>query len=296
MQRQKFVLSIFSLTLLLLLTGCNPKSTEPMVPPVNFVFVKGGRFDNGYADIKISSFFLAKHALSQADYEAVMGINPAFDHGVGSNFPVYYVTWFNAIEYCNRRSLREGLTPCYSYRSYGTDPDVWPGNWDHNTYANLNVFCDWKVNGYRLPTEMEWMFAARGGRQSQNFIYSGSDDLDQVGWYLDNWGAENEAIHSSGAKLPNELGLYDLSGNLWELVWDIHGPTSAVRKQILPEQRAEMAACLAVVAGRMKPNSAQYHIGISAIPPIAPGIWAFACVEGFREGKLLLMTAWNLLW
>jgi hypothetical protein len=149
MQRQKFVLSIFSLTLLLLLTGCNPKSTEPMVPPVNFVFVKGGRFDNGYADIKISSFFLAKHALSQADYEAVMGINPAFDHGVGSNFPVYYVTWFNAIEYCNRRSLREGLTPCYSYRSYGTDPDVWPGNWDHNTYANLNVFCDWKVNGYR---------------------------------------------------------------------------------------------------------------------------------------------------
>lgn len=221
MQRQKFVLSIFSLTLLLLLTGCNPKSTEPMVPPVNFVFVKGGRFDNGYADIKISSFFLAKHALSQADYEAVMGINPAFDHGVGSNFPVYYVTWFNAIEYCNRRSILEGLTPCYSYGNYGTDTGGWPTNWGNSNSNHSYVSCNWAANGYRLLTEMEWMFAARGGNLSHNYIYSGSNNLDHVGWY----GGNNDPAGTKpvGSKAPNELGLYDMSGNIWELVWDIHG-------------------------------------------------------------------------
>jgi formylglycine-generating enzyme required for sulfatase activity len=122
--------------------------------------------------------------------------------GEGDNYPMYYVSWYEAIEYCNRRSKKEGLTPVYS----GSGNDI--------TF-NKNA------NGYRLPTEAEWEYAAKGGSKgNQAFEYSGSNNVNEVAWYADNSGG---STHPVGTKAPNDLGLYDMSGNVWEWCWDWHG-------------------------------------------------------------------------
>lgn len=186
--------------------------------PEALVRVEGGRLDNGTSSVTVNSFYIGKYELTQAEYKAVMGSNPASDYGFGDSYPVYKVSWFDAIEYCNRRSLQEGLKPCYKYASSGSNPAKWPSDWKSNYEKHANVSCNWIANGYRLPTEMEWMFAARGGNKTHNFIYSGSNDPDAVAWNLSNSGSTS---HTIGGKLANELGLYDMSGNVLEWCWDI---------------------------------------------------------------------------
>lgn len=188
--------------------------------PENFIFVEGGTFFNGYSNATVSSFYMDKYEITQAKVRAILTSYAVSGYGVGDNYPAYYINWFNAINYCNRRSILEGYVPCYSYLNYGTNPDDWPSGWNWNNSYLGRITCNWSATGYRLPTEMEWQWASRGGVLSQGYIYSGSDNVNSVAWHNGNAGG---ATHPVGQKAPNELGFYDMSGNVEEYCWDFYG-------------------------------------------------------------------------
>jgi len=162
-----------------------------------FVPVKGGTFTMGCTNeqghncwdrempahsVTVDDFYICKYEVTQGLWEAVMGGNPS--NFIGSDdLPAENVSWEDAQAFIQKLNLITGKK-------------------------------------YRLPTEAEWEFAARGGNNSGGYIYSGSNNLNEVGWYGGNSG---NTTQPAGQKIPNELGIYDMSGNVWELVNDRYG-------------------------------------------------------------------------
>lgn len=205
--------------------------------PDNFVLVQGGTFLNPKStnyfgkSVTVSSFYLGKYEVTQKEWMEVMGSNPA--QFKGDNLPVETVNWYDCVEYCNKRSLKAGLKPYYNIAKDKKDPN----NQHEGDDLKWTVTINTTANGYRLPTEAEWEYAASGGQPSKSYTYSGGHDIDKVAWYWRNSGDEiltgfwhwptMEKNHCRtkpvGSKQPNELGLYDMSGNVREFCWDWHG-------------------------------------------------------------------------
>ena len=153
-------------------------------------------------------FSILATEVTQELYESVMGENPSGFKGE-KNLPVEQVSWYDAVVFCNKLSVIDGLVPVYSV-SNKTDVS----EWDYTPSIYSEIKCNEKANGYRLPTVEEWQYAANGGQEFEySFEYSGSDNLDEVGWYDKN---SEEKTHPVAQKNSNVYGLYDMSGNVWE--------------------------------------------------------------------------------
>ena len=204
---------------------------------IEMVYVEGGTFMMGCLPQEncsflspkprnetVNSFYIGKYEVTQGQWADVMETDvrqylynardglPTY-YSEGADYPMQYISWYDAVEFCNRLSERTGRKPAYNIDKTRKDP-VNRANFDDKKWI-VTLIPD--ANGYRLPMEAEWEYAARGGNKSRGYIYSGSNDIDEVAWYAGNWRSMN---HPVGVKKANELGIHDMTGSVRERVFE----------------------------------------------------------------------------
>jgi len=229
----------------------------------NMVRIEGGTFTMGSPDdevnrssdeiqrqVTINAFWMGKYEVTQKEYQEVMGENPSWFKG--DNLPVEMVTWFDAVEYCNKLSERELLTPVYTITGR-TPATGYP-------IRDATVTVNWSNNGYRLPTEAEWEYACRAGTTTPfntgNNITTSQANYNGNRPYNNN--AEGEYRKSTtpvGTFAGNSWGLHDMHGNVWEWCWDWYGDY-ATGAQTNP--RGAVSGSLRVFRGGIWSHDGQY--------------------------------------
>lgn len=202
------------------------------------IFVKGGNFtfehtidlsdfymNNKFIqrDITLSDFYMSKYEVTQAEWLVTMGENPssfktgAVEGEIQELRPVEEISFCDVLIYCNRRSVAEGLEPCYLLNN--SKENMTNARTGKNRDEWKTIECDWTANGYRLPTEMEWLYvASEGGNSSAQFARD-SNDIYEVTWLGEN---SNDKTHEVGLKKSNALGFFDMYGNVTDLCWDAY--------------------------------------------------------------------------
>ena len=234
--------------------------------------------------------YVSAHETTQAEYEKYTNyggsVKPDDSYGKGDDYPVYDVSYYDALVYCNLRSKAEGFTPCYSMNDE-TDVSRWEGIVSSggkycgpaisalSLDAWNSISCNFDANGYRLLTEAEWEYLARSDGQNSvtEYKYSGSDDIDDVAWYSEN---SSNKLHEVKKLSPNLARLYDMSGNVREWCYDWYGTinktsgdigaTSGTARVSRGGSVAELAAkCEVNYRGRTTPSLRYPDLGFRVV-------------------------------